>query len=638
MPDGDRSSPWSPADSANTYQVRGWGEPYFTINDAGHAEVLSDPTGTARIDLYELTTELEARGLNLPLLIRFSNILEDRIRHLNTCFETAITEYEYPGIYRGVFPVKVNQQKHLIDEVVHYGKPWHFGLEAGSKPELMIALSAMHESDGLIICNGYKDRQYVETALIAQRFDKTVVVVLERIEELGLVLRASERLGLKPLLGVRAKLASKGIGRWADSAGDKAKFGLTSAEIVQVVDALAERDMLDSLQLLHFHVGSQVSSILALKTALREATRFYVELAKMGAHMRYFDVGGGLAVDYDGSRTDFHASKNYSTQEYAYDVVAAIQEACEKGEIDSPTIISESGRAIVAHQSVLVFDVVGTNVTKYGEPIAPEPDDHAVLHELYDTWKAVLPKNVQESWHDAQQAKEEAASLFRFGYLSLRDRAHAERLYWHCGVKILAQSRRLKHIPEEIEELEASFAAIYYCNFSIFQSAPDTWAIDQLFPVMPIHRLEEEPRVRARLADLTCDSDGIIDHFIDLEEPKEALEVHEIRPGERYIMAMFLVGAYQEILGDLHNLFGDTHAVHVRLNETGYEVPHVIKGDDVNEVLRYVEYDPEAMMERVRRQAENAFQKGRITLPQMKLLMAHYEQGLRSYTYLEGEG
>jgi len=635
MPDGDRINPYDVKKSAEIYQVRGWGEPYFTVNDAGHVEVRPDSDREDRIDLYALTNELEARGLSLPLLIRFSNILDDRIRRLNQCFGRAIDEYKYEGVYRGVFPVKVNQQKHLIDEVVRYGKPWHFGLEAGSKPELMIALSAMHKSDGLIICNGYKDQQYVETALIAQHFDKTVVVVLERIEELDLVISASERLELKPLIGVRAKLGTKGMGRWAESAGDRAKFGLTSAEIVQVVDALAEHDMLDCLQLLHFHVGSQVSSILALKNALREATRFYVELAKMGANMQYFDVGGGLAIDYDGSKTDFHASKNYSTQEYAYDVVAAIQEACDGASITPPTIISESGRAIAAHQSVLVFDVLGTNVPQYPEPEPPGEDRHAVLHELYDTWKGVLPKNVQESWHDAQQAKEEASSLFKFGYLSLRDRAQAERLYWHCGVKILRQARRLKHVPEEIEELEAALAAIYYCNFSVFQSAPDTWAIDQLFPIMPVHRLDEEPTVHARLADLTCDSDGVIDHFIDLEEVKGALEVHPLKEGERYCLAMFLVGAYQEILGDLHNLFGDTNAVHVRLTESGYEVSHVVKGDDMNEVLRYVEYDPEAMTERVRRQAEAALQKRRITLEQMKLLMAHYEQGLRSYTYLE---
>jgi arginine decarboxylase len=637
MPDGD-SRGWTISQSAETYQVRGWGEPYFEVNDRGHVMVRPDPTQDRSIDLYDLVNDLQARGLALPLLLRFSNILEDRIRRINECFERAIKEYEYGGVYRGVFPVKVNQQRHLIDEVVRYGAPWSFGLEAGSKAELLIALSATYQSDGLIVCNGYKDLRYIETALIAQRMDKTVLVVLERIEELDTVFRASEKLGIRPLLGVRAKLGSKGIGRWKDSAGEGAKFGLTSPEIIAVVDQLAQRDMLDCLQLLHFHIGSQVSSILPMKNALREATRFYVELAKMGANMRYFDVGGGLAIDYDGSKSDFHASKNYSTQEYATDVVGAIQEACNTAGIPPATIISESGRAVAAHGSVLVFDVLGTNVTEYPPPVPPEKTDHAILHGLYETWKSVVPKNVQEAWHDAQQAKEEASSLFKFGYLTLRDRSRAELYFRACGQKILEQARRLKHMPEEIWELEKVLSAIYYCNFSVFQSAPDTWAIDQLFPIMPVHRLDEEPKVHARLADLTCDSDGIIDHFIDIEEVKSTIEVHPIRDGEQYLLAMFLMGAYQEILGDLHNLFGDTHAVHVRLaEENGYEVAAVVKGDQMNEVLRYVEYDPELMMERVRLQAEAALQKGRMTLPQMRLLMDHYDQSLRAYTYLTDE-
>ncbi len=638
MPDGPNSNGWTIARSADTYQIRGWGDPYFQINERGRVEVRPDPTTERTIDLYDLANDLEARGLSLPLLIRFSNILEDRIRRINEAFAKAIEEYGYAGTFRGVYPVKVNQQRHLIDEVVEFGAPWSFGLEAGSKPELLIALSAMYQSDGLIICNGYKDMKYIETALVAQRFDKTVLVVLERIEELDLVFRASEKVGLRPQLGVRAKLGSKGIGRWADSAGDRAKFGLTSAEIIQVVDELEKHQMLDCLQLLHFHIGSQVSSILPVKNALREATRFYAELAKMGANMRYFDVGGGLAVDYDGSKTDFHASKNYTTQEYAYDVVAGLQEACSSAGLPPATIITESGRAVSAHQSVLVFNVLGTNTTNYPTPVQPEKEAHAVIHELYETWKTVMPKNVQESWHDAQQAKEEASSLFKFGYLSLRDRARAEKLFNHCGYRILEQARRLKKRPEELNELERVLSAIYYCNFSVFQSAPDTWAIDQLFPVMPIHRLEEEPVVRARLADLTCDSDGVIDNFIDLEEVKNVLEVHPLVEGERYFLAMFLIGAYQEILGDLHNLFGDTHAVHVKLKEDGgYEVSHVVKGDTMQEVLRYVEHDPDLMTERVRKQAEEAYQKGRITLPQMKILMEHYEEAMRSYTYLSDE-
>ncbi|MCA9601083.1 MAG: biosynthetic arginine decarboxylase, partial [Myxococcales bacterium] len=506
------------------------------------------------------------------------------------------------------------------------------------KPELLIALAAMEDSDGLIICNGYKDAKFMETALIARQFDKTIVIVLERIEELDLALKASEKLGIKPMLGVRARLSAKGIGKWADSGGEQAKFGLNMAEIVTVVDRLAERDMLDCLRLLHFHIGSQVSSIIPLKNALREATQIYTELRRMGAEMGYLDVGGGLAVDYDGSKTDFHASKNYDTQEYAYDIVSALQEACRKANVPEPNIVSESGRSVAAYQSVLCFSVLGTNETRYPEPTPPPADAHSVLRNLYDTWKGIKPKNVQESWHDAVQAKEEANSLFKFGYLSLRDRGTAESLFWHCGAKIMQEVSRLNFVPEELQELEKLMSSLYYCNFSVFQSAPDTWAIDQLFPIMPIHRLDERPTVRARLADLTCDSDGVIDHFIDVDSVKHVLDVHPVKEGEQYVMAMFLLGAYQEILGDLHNLFGDTNAVHVRQTEHGYDVSHVIRGDTMTEVLRYVQYDPEQMAERLRRQGETALRNGRVTLKHLKLLQDNFDESLRSSTYLaDGE-
>jgi len=627
---------WSVRQSASLYQIDGWGNPYFRINDKGHVEVCPDATDRS-IDLHALSLDLEARGLDFPILIRFSNILEHRIRLLNGCFQRAIDEYSYDGVYRGVYPVKVNQERHLVDEVVQFGKPWSFGLEAGSKPELLIALSSMGDTDGLIVCNGYKDLKYIETALIAQRFDRTVLIVLERIEELDLVVKASERLGIRPTMGVRAKLSTKGMGQWSDSAGDRAKFGLSTSELVDTVDRLSQIGMLDCLQLLHFHIGSQVSSIIPIKNALREAARTYAELVKMGANMRYLDIGGGLAVDYDGSKTDFAASRNYDVQEYAYDVVSTIQTACKDASIKPPTIVSESGRAVVAYQSVLVIEVLGTNHVKFPEPTPPGSDAHFLLRELYDNYKNVQPKNLQESWHDASQAKEEIQSLFKFGYLGLRDRAHGERLYWHCCSKILQQARRSSFIPEEIQNLERMLSAIYYCNFSVFQSAPDTWAIDHLFPVMPIHRLDEAPTVQGRLADLTCDSDGIIDHFIDVEEVKNVLDLHEVRVGERYFLAMFLNGAYQEILGDLHNLFGDTNAVHVHLSDSGYEIGHVIKGDSMTDVLRYVSYDPALMIERVRQQAERAVNGGRITLQQMKLLLAHYEESLRGYTYLLGE-
>lgn len=632
------SQEWSLERAAQRYQIQGWGAPYFHINSAGQIEVTPDPERSHRINLFELTQELRARGLELPLLVRFSDIVGDRIKRINEAFAKAIAEYDYQATYRGVYPVKVNQQRHLVEEIVEVGRKWNFGLEAGSKPELLIALACMSDVGGLIICNGYKDRKYIETALLAQKFDKTVIVVLERLEELDLVLQASEKLGIRPLLGVRAKLTTRGVGRWADSAGDRAKFGLNTSEVVEVVDRLTERNMLDSLQLLHFHIGSQISSIIPIKNAMQEASNIYVELAKMGCRMGYLDVGGGLAVDYDGSKTDFHASKNYQLDEYAADVISHIQTACTKADVPVPTIVSESGRAIAAHHSVLIFEVVGRNEVKFGDPVEPKPDAHRLLRELYDTYRGIQPKNVQESYHDASQAKEEAQSLFKYGYLSIRERAQVERLYWSCCEKIQHTLRRLNFVPEELKHLDRTLSAIYYCNFSLFQSAPDIWAIDHLFPIMPIHRLDEEPQVSATLADLTCDSDGMIDRFIDVEDVRSSLDVHTVKDNEAYYLGMFLNGAYQEILGDLHNLFGDTHAVHVALTEdAGYHVRHVIKGDSVSEVLRYVEYQPDAMVDAVRRQAERAVSAGRLTNDQLRTLMRHYEDSLRSYTYLTAD-
>jgi arginine decarboxylase len=629
---------WSLERAAQRYQIHGWGAPYFQISANGQIEVTPDPERPHRINLFELAQELRARGLELPLLVRFSDIVGDRIKRINEAFAKAIAEYEYQATYRGVYPVKVNQQRHLVEEIVEVGRKWNFGLEAGSKPELLIALACMSDVGGLIICNGYKDRKYIETALLAQKFDKTVIVVLERLEELELVLQASEKLGIRPLLGVRAKLTTRGVGRWADSAGDRAKFGLNTSETIEVVDRLTERNMLDSLQLLHFHIGSQISSIIPIKNAMQEASNIYVELAKMGCRMGYLDVGGGLAVDYDGSKTDFHASKNYQLDEYAADVISHIQTACTKADVPVPTIVSESGRAIAAHHSVLIFEVVGRNEVRFGDPTEPKADAHRLLRELYDTYRGIQPKNVQESYHDASQAKEEAQSLFKYGYLALRERAHVERLYWSCCEKIQQTLRRLNFVPEELKHLDRTLSAIYYCNFSLFQSAPDIWAIDHLFPIMPIHRLDEEPLVSATLADLTCDSDGMIDRFIDVEDVRSSLDVHTVRPNESYYLGMFLNGAYQEILGDLHNLFGDTHAVHVALTEDGgYHVRHVIKGDSVAEVLRYVEYQPDSMVDAVRRQAERAVSAGRLTNDQLRTLMRHYEDSLRSYTYLTAD-
>lgn len=625
--------PWSPDRSDRVYQVHGWGRPYFHVGENGHVLVTPDPERDSQLDLHELTVELKDRGLDMPLLIRFPDIVRNRIARLNKAFATAIQEYDYKSTYQGVFPVKVNQQHHLIEDIVEFGAEFDYGLEAGSKPELLIALSTMRRS-GLIVCNGYKDRTYIETALLAQRLDKKVIVVIERLEEVDVAIEASKKLGIRPMFGVRAKLSSKGVGRWAKSAGDRAKFGLSTAEMVVLVERLTDEGMLDTLLLLHFHIGSQISSIIPIKSALQEASNIYTELCKMGCAMGYMDVGGGLAVDYDGSKTDFHASKNYQLQEYAYDVVDALKNACEKTNCPMPIIVSESGRAVAAHHSVLVFEVVGANEVRYGEPIAPDEASHRVLRELWETYKNIVPKNVQESFHDATQAKEESQSLFKYGYLGLREHAHAERLYWHCCAKIQTTLRRLKYVPEELKDLETSLAAIYYCNFSVFQSAPDIWAINQLFPIMPIHRLGEEPTVTCTLADITCDSDGVVDRFIDLEDEREVLPVHPYHPGQPYYLGMFLNGAYQEILGDLHNLFGDTNAAHIRLSDDGYDVVHVVKGDSVTEVLQYVQYNPDEMVEHVRRQAEKAAREGRLDNAQVRMLLGHYEESLRGYTYL----
>lgn len=652
---------WSIEDSEELYRITGWGEPYFSINAAGHVTVspLGDRGGS--LDLYELVNALKLRNLDLPLLIRFSDILEDRIERLNAAFAKAIARYNYDGVYRGVFPVKCNQQRHLIEALVKFGKPHQFGLEAGSKPELMIALANLNTPGALLICNGYKDREYIEMAILAQQLGKIPIIVLEQIEEVSLVIEAGRKLGIRPIVGVRAKLSSKGIGRWGTSAGDRAKFGLTIPEILQTVEQLRAADMLDSLQLLHYHIGSQISSIAVIKDAIRESSQVYVELAKLGANMKYLDVGGGLGVDYDGSKTNFYASKNYNIQNYANDIVAEVKEACAERNLPVPTLISESGRAIASHQSVLVFNVLGTSDAPSSPPEPLQGKEHLIIRNLYETYESISEENYQEAYHDAAQFKEEAISLFNFGYVSLPERAHAERLYWACCEKILGIVRQQEYVPDDLEDLEKIMASIYYVNLSVFQSAPDSWAIDQLFPIMPIHRLDEEPTKRATLADLTCDSDGKIDQFIDLRDVKHVLELHSLIPltphtsphpsgtpeantphtspstpqeHQPYYLGMFLNGAYQEIMGNLHNLFGDTNAVHITLTPKGYQIDHVVKGDTMTEVLGYVQYDSEDLVESIRQQTEQAMQEKRISLQDSQLLLQNYERSLSRYTYL----
>jgi arginine decarboxylase len=634
---------WSTEDSEELYRIKSWGEPYFSINTAGNVVISPQGERGSSIDIMELVGALQRRNLALPLLIRFPDVLQDRLDRLNSAFARAFTRYGYPGVYRGVFPVKCNQQRHLVENLVQFGKKYHFGLEAGSKPELLISLANLTTDGALLICNGYKDDAYVETAILGQRLGRTVLIVVEQLDEVRMVINASKKLGLKPTIGVRAKLSSRGEGRWGISVGDRAKFGLSVPEIVRAVEMLKEVNMLDCLQLLHFHIGSQISSIGIIKSALKEAARIYVELAKLGADMRYLDVGGGLAVDYDGSKSPFYASKNYNIQNYANDVVAEIKDACQIAKIGYPTLISESGRAIASHQTVLVFDVLGASQVSQQQPTPPEPSDHRLLHNLYEAYMSVNSENYQEPYHDAIGFKEEATSAFQHGLLSLSDRAKAESIYWACCRKVQAIARKMDSVPVELETLEPALSSIYYTNMSVFQSCPDSWAIDQLFPIMPIHRLQEEPTERATLADLTCDSDGKIDRFIAYKEDiKTLLEVHPLlatestlgRPHQPYYLGMFLTGAYQEIMGNLHNLFGDINAVHISLTNDGYEVEHVVRGDTMKEVLSYVQYNAEDLVEAVRRQTEKALQASTMTIEEAQKLLQNYEKSLNRYTYL----
>ncbi|MEY4830997.1 MAG: biosynthetic arginine decarboxylase [Planctomycetota bacterium] len=629
---------WTIRDSAELYQLSAWGGGWFGINDRGELMVQPHgPTGP-RFSLPEVVEDLRNRDIELPILLRVSDILELRVRALASTFQKAITECGYRGRYRPVFPIKVNQQRDVVEELVDFGREHSLGLEAGSKPELLVVLAHMTNPDGLVICNGYKDTKYIETALLAQKVGIHCIIVVDRFEELELVLKVSKRLDMRPHIGVRAKLASRGAGKWQESGGEKSKFGLTAGEIVQVAERLRQLEMLDCLELLHFHIGSQITAIRAIKDALKESTRIYTELHDLGAGLKFLDVGGGLAVDYDGSQTNFHSSANYSLQEYANDVVFAIQQACDEKGIAHPDIISESGRALSAHHAILVFDVLGVSQMRVDVPEGVDKVEEGTIANMVQILRDLSQKNFQESYHDALQLKEEAISLFNLGYLDLKGRAMAENLFWVICDRINSIVRTLDYVPEELGGLERALADTYYCNFSVFQSAPDHWAVKQLFPTMPIHRLNERPTRRAILADLTCDSDGKVDRFIDLRDVKSVLEVHPVQQGKPYYIAMFLLGAYQEILGDLHNLFGDTNAVHLSMDQDhGYRVERVIEGDTVSEVLTYVQYEKQDLIRRIRSRLEIAVRAGRINVKESGLLMKRYEEGLSGYTYLTDE-
>jgi arginine decarboxylase len=627
---------WTVADSGETYGVKYWGNNYFSINEAGNVQ--AHPVGPegGRIDLKELVDEVARRGIGLPLLIRFSDVLKSRIVELNETFRRAIAEYGYKGQYKGVYPIKVNQHRYVVEEIVQFGRPYHYGLEAGSKPELLAVMAMLDDEEALIVCNGYKDEEYIETALQASKLGRTVLIVVEKYSELSLIADTAKKLGVRPRLGIRVKLAAKGAGRWEASGGDRSKFGLSTREVVEAMNFLRANDLLSCFELLHFHLGSQISAIRSVKNALREAGRFYVEIFNMGAPLKYFDAGGGLGVDYDGSQTNFASSMNYTTQEYANDIVFSLQEICDAAGVAHPTIVTESGRAVVAHHSMLVIDILGVGEFDVGKaPDKLAPDASRVVRNLFETFKDVSRKNVLEAYHDALEYKEEALQLFNLGNISLSDRVVAEDIFWAICQKILKIIRELREVPEELEGLERALSDTYFCNFSMFQSLPDIWAIDQLFPIMPIHRLGEEPTRRAVLADITCDSDGKIDHFIDRRDVKSVLELHPVN-GHDYYLGVFLIGAYQEILGDLHNLFGNTNTVHVSLAAGGgYQIEHVVTGDTVTDVLKYVSYAREDLVARVRRFAELAVRANRMSLEETRAMLRMYEEGLAGYTYLE---
>ena len=646
---------WSVADSAALYGVDQWGDPYFSVNALGHVQVKPQGDHGPHLDLVELVKGLQGRNLSLPLLIRFDNILEDRLAHLNQAFEQAIQNYTYPGHYQGVFPVKCNQQRHVVEQLMESGRRWHFGLEAGSKAELLIALSLLDDPKALLICNGYKDQRYIETAILARQLGRQPVVVIEQPDEVARIIAASRELGAAPLIGIRAKLSARSTGRWGSSVGDKAKFGLAIPDVLATVEALREANLLKELKLLHFHVGSQINDIAVLKDALQEAGQIYASLSQLGAPMGYLDVGGGLGVDYDGSRTATAASKNYSLQNYANDVVATVKECCEPWGIPVPTLVSESGRAIASHFSVLIFDVLGTGTVPSGIPTPSELEPLTVrnLRETLNnligletqidrtTGQAIATQHklekLQEAWNDAIKFKEDALAAFRLGYLNLTERAMAEQLTWACADQISKQLPE-NDIPEELRALRSALAKTYYANLSIFRSAPDTWAIDQLFPVMPIHRLDQKPEELGSFADLTCDSDGKLERFIDRGKSKNLLELHAFKPGEPYWIGMFLAGAYQEVMGNLHNLFGSTNAVNIRLDSKGdYQLDHVVKGDTNAQVLETMEHNPRELLERLRVASEAAIRSGMLNIKDASRLMDHLESSLRQTTYLTNQ-
>ncbi len=630
------SSAWTVHDSSELYEVARWGNGYFSVSDAGHMLAHPRKDKSEAIDLKELVDRLQLRGIGLPVLVRFTDIVKHRLGDIHAAFQAAIQQHQYQGRYCCVFPIKVNQQRQVVEEVLNFGKPYQFGLEAGSKPELL-AVVAMADNDTPIICNGFKDAEYIETAMMAQKIGRKIIPVVEKYTELALILEYAEKIGVRPEIGMRVKLASRGSGRWQGSGGFRSKFGLTVTEIMRGLEELKARGMEDCLKLLHFHLGSQITNIRIVKGALDEGARIYTQLAKMGAGLQYLDIGGGLGVDYDGSQTNFESSMNYTLEEYAADVVYHVQTVCDEVGVPHPTIVSESGRAVVAYHSALIFNVLG--VSGFGAesvPATASDEWEQPVVDLIEAHNNVTARNALETFHDAQQALDSALALFSSGYLPLEQRSLAENLFWATCTKLQKIVQSMDEVPEDLQNLDEQLSDTYFCNFSLFQSIPDSWAIKQLFPVMPIHRLNEKPTNPAVLGDITCDSDGKLDRFVDRRDVKKTLPLHSVGE-DPYYLGIFLVGAYQEILGDLHNLFGDTHAVHVSLDEDGKtRLDALVKGDTVKEVLDYVEFDAEVLLGKLRTDVETAVRAGRIDYEGAGRLLRFYEDGLSGYTYLEG--
>ena len=627
---------WTIEDSKELYNIKGWGINYFGVNDKGHVYV-TPRKDNVQVDLKEVVDELATRHVGAPMLLRFPDILDTRIQSTSACFDKASKEYQYKADHFIVFPIKVNQMRPVVEEIISHGAKYNIGLEAGSKPELHAVLATHMDSDSIVICNGHKDQNYIEMALLAQKMGKRVFLVVEKLPELRVIANTAAKLNVRPNLGIRIKLASNGAGRWQESAGDASKFGLNSSELLIALDLLDDMDLRDCLKLIHFHIGSQITKIRRISTALREAAQYYVQLHNMGFKIEFVDCGGGLGVDYDGTRSsNSESSVNYSIQEYINDIVYTFVDASDKNEIPHPNLITEGGRSLTAHHSVLILDVLeSVSAPQMPEDFQPDEDDHQLVHDLTEIWDKLSTRSMLEDWHDAEDIREEALDLFRHGIIDLKTRAQIESLYWAISHEVAELAHHQKHVPDDLRNLDKQMADKYFCNFSLFQSMPDSWGIDQLFPIMPIDRLKEQPKRSAQLQDITCDSDGKISAYANGGQQTNYLPLHTIRDGEHYYIGVFLVGAYQEILGNMHNLFGDTNAVHITVNEEGYTIDKTIDGETVADVLEYVQYDPKKLVRRLEIWVAKAIKEGKITSDEGKEFISNYRAGLYGYTYLE---